>query len=59
MIIEFEGDIYRTVINDPIKEGDLYYDCVVNEVKLCNTNNHFDPWTLKMEKILNNNDQTN
>jgi hypothetical protein len=30
-------------------EGDLYYDCMVHEVKMCKSYICFDPWSLKME----------
>ena len=49
MIIEYEGNIYETVISKPIKQGDLYFDCMVNEVKECQSFICFDPWSLKME----------
>ena len=49
MIIEHEGNIYETVISKPIKQGDLYFDCMVNEVKECHSFICFDPWSLKME----------
>jgi hypothetical protein len=49
MIIEHEGNIYETVIKKPIMEGDYYYDCMVNEVKQCQSFICFDPWSLKLE----------
>ena len=49
MIIEHEGNIYETVISKPIINGDLYYDCMVNEVKECKSFICFDPWSLKMQ----------
>ncbi len=49
MIIEHEGNIYETVITKPILNGDLYYDCMVHEVKECKSFICFDPWSLKME----------
>lgn len=51
MKVEYNGDIYKTVINKPIHKGDLYYDCMVHEVKECQSFICFDPWSLKMEKI--------
>ena len=51
MKIEHEGNVYETVINKPIIKGDLYFDCMVNEVRECNSFICFDPWSLKMEKI--------
>jgi hypothetical protein len=33
----------------PLIEGDYYYDCMVNEVKQCQSFICFDPWSLKME----------
>jgi hypothetical protein len=30
-------------------EGDYYYDCMVNEVKRCQSFICFDPWSLKLE----------
>jgi hypothetical protein len=49
MEIEHEGSIYETNITKPILEGDLYYDCMINEVKVCKSYICFDPWSLKME----------
>ena len=51
MKIEHEGNIYQTVISKPIKQGDLYFDCMINKVKECQSFICFDPWSLKMEKI--------
>lgn len=48
MIIEHEGNKYSTLIKKPILKGDLYYDCMTNEVKTCNSFICFDPWSLKM-----------
>ena len=47
MIVEHEGKIYETVISKPIKGGDLYYDCMVHEVRECQSFICFDPWSLK------------
>ena len=49
MEIEHEGNIYETVITKPIMKGDLYYDCMVHEVRMCKSHICFDPWSLKME----------
>lgn len=51
MIIEHEGNMYETVIDKPIKEGDLYYDCMIHKVKECKSFICFDPWSLKMQQI--------
>ena len=51
MIVEHEGNIYETVIKKPIMEGDYYLDCMVNEVKQCKTFICYDPWSLKLEII--------
>ena len=51
MKIEHEGNIYQTVISKPIKQGDLYFDCMINKVQECQSFICFDPWSLKMEKI--------
>ena len=50
MIIEYEGKVYETEITKPILEGDLYYDCMVHEVKKCKSFICFDPWSLKLEE---------
>lgn len=51
MRIEHEGKVYETAITKPIMEGDLYYDSMFREVKKCNSYICFDPWTLKLELI--------
>lgn len=48
MIIEYEGNEYETVINKPIIKGDLYFDCMVHEIRVCESYICFDPWSLKM-----------
>ena len=48
MIVEHEGKIYVTEITKPILKDDLYYDCIVLEVKKCESFICFDPWSLKM-----------
>ena len=50
MIIEYEGKVYEIAITKPIKEGDLYYDCMIHEVKKCKSYICFDPWSLKLEE---------
>ena len=35
MLLEHEGKIYETEITKPILKDDLYYDCMVHEVKKC------------------------
>jgi hypothetical protein len=54
MIVEHEGNIYESVINEPIMEGDYYYDCIVNEVKQCKSFTCFDPLALKLEEKVKN-----
>jgi len=49
MIVEHEGKIYETVISKPIKSGDLYYDCMVHEVRECQSFICFDPWSFKLK----------
>jgi len=59
MILEYEGESYETVITKPILEGDYYYDCMTHEVKKCKTYICFDPWSLKIEKIKENENSNN
>jgi len=49
MIVEHKGKIYETEITKPILKDDLYYDCMIHEVKKCESFICFDPWSLKME----------
>lgn len=49
MEIKHEGIVYETNITKPILEGDLYYDCMVHEVRMCKSYICFDPWSLKLE----------
>jgi hypothetical protein len=57
MIIEHEGNIYETVIKKPINSGDYYYDFMINKVKQCETLITFDPWSLKMVLIEEENEE--
>jgi hypothetical protein len=51
MRIEHENVVYETTITKPINKGDLYFDCMINKVKECHSFICFDPWSLKMEKV--------
>ena len=42
------GKRFVLMMLDPILKGDYYLDALTNEVKICNVDNHFDPWTTKL-----------
>ena len=56
LIFEHEGKAYLKKLMDPILNGDLYYNALNNEIKLCDVDKFFDPWSLKVIEVIKNND---
>ena len=52
LYVEFNGEKYLTVLMEPILNGDYYYNAKTHEVLKCNNDNFFDPWSLKVIKII-------
>lgn len=53
MIIEHEKKVYKIISKKPIIKGELYFDYMTKEIKMCNSYICYDPWSLKMEEIKN------
>jgi hypothetical protein len=52
LYVEYEGKTYLTKLSEPILNGDYYYNAKTHEVLICNSDNFFDPWSLKViEKL--------
>ena len=56
LYIEYQGKTYLTKLLEPINNGDLYYNAKTNEIVVCDVNNFFDPWSLKVVEFIKNND---
>jgi hypothetical protein len=41
---------------EPIKNGDIYFNALTNRIEICDKDNFFDPWSLKVIEIIKNND---
>jgi hypothetical protein len=50
-LVRFEGKKYFMVEKQPILNGDYYFDALHNEVKLCENDKFFDPWSVKLLKL--------
>ena len=55
LYVEYEGKTYLKKLMDPILNGDLYYNALNNEIILCDVDNFFDPWSLKVVEVIKNN----
>ena len=52
LYVEYEGKTYLTKLSEPILNGDYYYNAKTHKVLICNSDNFFDPWSLKViEKL--------
>jgi hypothetical protein len=52
LYVEYEGKTYLTKLSEPILNGDYYYNAKTHEVLICDSDNFFDPWSLKViEKL--------
>lgn len=52
LYVEYEGRTYLTKLDKPILKGDYYYNAKTHEVLICDSDNFFDPWSLKViEKL--------
>jgi hypothetical protein len=56
LYVEYQGKTYLTKLLEPINNGDLYYNAKTNEIMVCDVNNFFDPWSLKVVEVIKNND---
>ena len=56
LYVEYQGKTYLTKLLEPINNGDLYYNAKTNEIMVCDVNNFFDPWSLKVVEFIKNND---
>ena len=56
LYVEYQGKTYLTKLLEPINNGDLYYNAKTNKIMVCDVNNFFDPWSLKVVEVVKNND---
>jgi hypothetical protein len=50
-LVLFENQKYFMVETEPILNGDYYFDALHNQVKLCENDKFFDPWSVKVLKL--------
>ena len=50
-LVLFGGQKYFMVETEPILNGDYYFDALHNQVKLCENDKFFDPWSVKVLKL--------
>jgi len=56
LYVEYEGKTYLKKLMEPIKNGDIYFNALTNTIEKCETDNFFDPWSLKVTEVIKNND---
>ena len=56
LYVEYEGKKYLKKLMDPIKNGDIYFNALTNTIELCQIDDFFDPWSLKVVEVIKNND---
>ena len=55
LYVEYEGKTYLKKLKEPVKNGDTYLNVLTNIIKTCETDNFFDPWSLKVVEVIKNN----
>jgi hypothetical protein len=56
LYVEYETKGYFKKLMDPIKNGDRYFNALTNTIETCQTDDFFDPWSLKVVEVIKNND---
>ena len=56
LYVDYEGKKYLKKIKEPILNGDIYFNAMTNTIEICNKDNFFDPWSLKVVEVLTIND---
>lgn len=56
LYIEHQGKTYLRKLMEPIIKGDTYFNAYTNNIEICDTDNFFDPWSLKVVEVIKNND---
>ena len=56
LYVEYEGKRYLKKLMEPIKNGNTYFNALTNRIEICDKDNFFDPWSLKVIEVIKNND---
>ena len=56
LYFEYEGKTYLKKLMEPIKNGDIYFNALTNTIELCQTDDFFDTWSLKVIEVMKNKD---
>lgn len=54
LYVEVDGKTYLKKLKDPILKGDSYFNALDNEILVCDVDKLFDPWSLKVIEVKNN-----
>jgi hypothetical protein len=52
LYVDYEGKKYLKKLMEPILNGDIYFNALTNKIEVCDKDNFFDPWCLKVEEII-------
>ena len=56
LYVDYDGKKYLKKIKEPILNGDIYFNAMTNTIEICDKDNFFDPWSLKVVEVLTIND---
>lgn len=54
LYVEVDGKLYLKKLKEPILKGDIYFNAFDNEILICDVEDFFDPWSLKVIEIVKN-----
>jgi hypothetical protein len=52
LYVDYEGKKYLKKIKEPVLKGDIYFNALTNKIEICDKDNFFDPWSLKVVEVL-------
>lgn len=51
LYVDYKGKTYLKKLKEPILSGDTYFNVITNTIEICDTDNFFDPWSIKVVDI--------
>jgi hypothetical protein len=55
LYVEVNGKLYLKKLKEPILKGDVYFNAFDNKILICDVDDFFDPWSLKVVEVPKNN----
>jgi hypothetical protein len=52
LYVDYEGKKYLKKLKEPVLKGDIYFNALTNKIEICDKDNFFDPWSLKVVEVL-------